>query len=98
VKISSRLGVRPTPVGLNGPVIVKVWMWGRPAQSKLSAELRRNGCSRHVSFTDKFSMNVALTVWTRGHVDADAHAQLHGVTGIGRLVVHRRKIVHPAES
>ena len=49
MKISRRLGVSPGPVALNGPVIVNVWMCGRPVQSKVSAELRRNGCSRTVS-------------------------------------------------
>ena len=36
-------------------------MCGRPAQSKLSAELRRNGCSRTVSFTAMLSMNATVT-------------------------------------
>ena len=49
------------PVALNGPVIVKVWMCGRPAQSKLSIELRRNGCRRTGSATGGSSTNATVT-------------------------------------
>ena len=60
-KTSRRLGVSPGPVGSNGPVTAKVWMCGQPAQSKLSAEARRNGCSRTASFTPMWSMKAAVT-------------------------------------
>ena len=42
-----RLGVSPGPVGLNGPVIAKRSMCGRPVMSIVSIELRVNGCSFH---------------------------------------------------
>ena len=48
-KIRRRLGVSPGPVALNGPVMVSDLICGRPVQSSVSTELRRNGCSRAVS-------------------------------------------------
>ena len=46
-----RLGVSPGPTGLNGPAIVSVSMCGRPVESYVPAELRRNGRNRCV-FSD----------------------------------------------
>jgi hypothetical protein len=45
-KIFRRLGVSPDPVGLKGPVIVNVSKCGWPDVSRVSVELRMNGCSR----------------------------------------------------
>ena len=92
VKILRRLGVSPGPLALNGPVIVKVCMCGRPAQSKLSIELRRNGCRRTGSATgailDKRHRDV---VRTRGHGHAHAQPRVHRVARVGRLVEQRRR-------
>ncbi len=49
MKMRRRLGVSPGPVAAKGPEIVSDWMCGSPVQSSVSAELRRNGCSRRVS-------------------------------------------------
>ena len=63
VKIFRRLGVSPGPLALNGPVMLNVCMCGRPAQSKLSIELRRNGCSRFGSCTGGSSTKATDTSW-----------------------------------
>ena len=46
MKILRRLGVSPGPVALNGPVTVNVSKCGWPDVSRVSVELRMNGCSR----------------------------------------------------
>ncbi len=46
LKIRRRLGVSPGPVALYGPVTVNVSKCGWPDVSRVSVELRMNGCSR----------------------------------------------------
>ena len=78
--------------------MANVWMCGRPAQSKLSAELRRNGCSRTVSLTAMFSMNVAVT--SCGPAVTGTRTRMRssdGVAGVGRLVEHRRQVLVAAD-
>src|SRR5262249_21213754 len=93
-----RLGVSPAPVALKGPVMVNVCMCGRPAQSKLSIELRRNGCRRFGSCTGGTSPNAAGTTWgAGGGGDRDAQPRIHGITRIRRLVEQRLEIVPSAD-
>ena len=88
-----RLGVSPAPVGLNGPVIVSDWMCGRPVQSSVSTELRRNCCSRRVSPIGRLRMNAAPTdrgpafTWTR-----EDKARLDPVARILRFLEHHRQV------
>jgi hypothetical protein len=49
VKMRALLGVSPGAGVPNGPVMVTDWMCGRPVQSSVSTELRRNCCRRLVS-------------------------------------------------
>ena len=67
-------------------------MCGRPAQSKLSIELRRNGCSRDGlgdgRILDERHRHV---VRTGLHRHAHAQARVDGVARVGRLVEERRR-------
>ena len=89
---------RPGPLALNGPVIVKVWMCGRPAQSKLSIELRRNGCRRtgsaHGRILDERHRDL---VRSRGDRHTHAQPRIDRVAGVGRLLEQRGEVLVPAD-
>ena len=59
LKIRRRLGVSPDPVALYGPVTVNVSKCGWPDVSRVSVELRMNGCRRVGLVASLRAMNAA---------------------------------------
>ena len=79
---------------MKGPLIVSDWMCGRPVQSSVSAALFRNGRSRAVSATAKFSTNaIATSCGPALDRQPQADPRVDGVGGVGWLLERGGEVV-----